>query len=302
MHMIRLAAAPVSWGVTEVAEGAARLPWQQVMDEIAAAGYAATELGPFGYYPTDAATLRAALDARGLTLTSAFVPLPLHDPAGFESAAEEAMTIARLLADLGAGYIVLASAGDTLRAECAGQIAPDIVFGMEPAQWDVAARQVESFAQRLLPLGLQTVFHHHAGTYVETPAELRALCDRTSAELVGICLDTGHYVYGGGDPRAALATYRDRIRYVHLKDIDAGRLAQARSEGWSFVTGVERGVFCALGGGAADIEGCVADLRALGYEGWAVVEQDIIGERDADGRMPLAGMSAARAYLRGLGL
>src|SRR5690606_20365529 len=71
---IRLAAAPVSWGVTEVAAGAARLPWTTVMDEIAAAGYEATELGPYGYYPTDPAELRAALAVRGLTLTSAFVP------------------------------------------------------------------------------------------------------------------------------------------------------------------------------------------------------------------------------------
>ncbi|HMO59068.1 MAG TPA: TIM barrel protein [Roseiflexaceae bacterium] len=302
MHSIRLAAAPVSWGVTEVAEGAPRVPWQQVMDEIAAAGYLATELGPYGYYPTDAATLRTALDARGLILTSAFVPLPLADPAAFGPATEEAWQVARLLADLGAAYIVLSDAGDALRRAHAGQIAPDQVFGMDAAAWNRAARRVEEFARRLNDLGLQTVFHHHAGTYVETPAELRALCERTSAELVGICLDTGHYLYGGGEPRAALATYRDRVRYMHLKDVDAGRLEQARTEGWDFVTGVERGVFTALGAGAADIEGCLADLRALGYNGWAVVEQDIIGDHDAAGRTPFEGVSAARSFLRSLGL
>ncbi|MFO7167234.1 MAG: sugar phosphate isomerase/epimerase [Chloroflexota bacterium] len=299
---IRLAAAPVSWGVTEVAAGAARLPWTTVMDEIAAAGYEATELGPYGYYPTDPAELRAALAVRGLTLTSAFVPLPLHDMRAFPAAVDEVLRIGELLAALGAEYIVLSSAGDALRMGMAGQVPPDQTVGMDDAAWDAAAQAVEGLARRCLALGLRSVFHHHAGTYVETPHELRLLCERTDPELVGICLDTAHYVYGGGDPRAALAEYGERIRYVHLKDIYPERLGRARDEKWDFVTAVERGVFAPLGQGSAQIAGCVADLRARGYRGWAVVEQDMLGERDADGRTPLEGMSAAREYLRGLGL
>jgi len=299
---IRLAAAPVSWGVTEVVSGAARLPWTQVMDEIAAAGYVATELGPYGYYPTDASTLRAALAQRGLTLASAFVPVPLSAPARFADAADDALTIGRLLADLGATTMVLSDAGDARRAASAGQIAPDVVAGMDAADWDRAAGLVSSLARQLRTLGLDTVFHHHAGTYVETPAELAALCSRVPSELVGICLDTGHYVYGGGEPRAALAHYGARVRYLHLKDVAAESLARARAAGHDFVTAVANGVFTALGSGCADIAGVVADARATGYRGWAVVEQDIIGERDATGRTPLAGVTAARAALRTLGI
>lgn len=302
MSTIYLAAAPVSWGITEVAEGVPRLPWQQVMDEIARAGYAATELGPYGYYPAGADELRAALEARGLALTSAFVPLPIHDMAAFPAAADEAVQIARLLAALGAGYIVLSSAGDARRAALAGRVPPDGSAGLDAAGWAAAAAMIEQLALRCRDLGVQAVFHHHAGTYVETPAELGELLRRTSVEALGVCLDTGHYVYGGGDPREALATLGDRIPYVHLKDIDGDRLAQARSEGWSFVAAVERGVFTALGQGIADIAGCVADLRARGYHGWAVVEQDMLGARDALGRTPLEGMTAARNYLRGLGV
>lgn len=299
---IRLAAAPVSWGVTEVAEGAARLPWSQVMDEIAQAGYAATELGPFGYYPTNARELRAALAARSLTLTSAFVPLPLHDGAALDRAQNDALQIARLLSDLGAEYIVLAAAGDDRRSKLAGRTPDDGSAGLTGAQWRTAVVALEHLARLCGDLGLRVVFHHHAGTYVETPGELDTLCRMTDPELIGICLDTGHYVYGGGSPRAALATYGERVRYVHLKDIDSHRLDQARREEWSFVEAVEHGVFASLGSGAADISGCVADLQARGYSGWAVVEQDIIGDRDATGRTPLEGMTAARAYLRGLGI
>ncbi len=299
---IQLAAAPVSWGVTEVAEGAARVPWGRVMDEIAGAGYAATELGPYGYYPTDAAELRAALDAHDLALTSAFVPLPLHDSAAFEQVQDEALRIGRLLADLGAGYIVLASAGDEHRARLAGRVPADGSAGLSAEQWRAAAAGLQALARRSHELGLRAVFHHHAGTYVETPDELATLCRLTDPDLVAVCLDTGHYVYGGGNAREALATYGERVSYVHLKDIDGARLEQARAQGWSFVEAVERGVFTALGRGVADIAGCVADLQARDYHGWAVVEQDIIGERDADGRTPLEGMMAAREYLRGLGL
>ncbi len=299
---IKLAAAPVSWGVTEVAEGAARLPWAHVMDEIAQAGYAATELGPYGFYPTDPSELRAALAARGLALTSAFVPLPLHDAAALEPAQHEALEIGRLLADLGAGYIVLASAGDERRAGLAGRVPADGSAGLSEAQWRAAAAGLKALARRCREVGLRAVFHHHAGTYVETPDELATLCRLTDPQLIGVCLDTGHYVYGGGDPREALATYGERISYVHLKDIDGAKLGQARAAGWSFVEGVEHGVFSALGRGAANIAGCVADLQSRGYRGWAVVEQDILGERDADGRTPLEGMSAARTYLRELGL
>jgi inosose dehydratase len=299
---IKLAAAPVSWGVTEVAEGVARLPWSQVMDEIKAAGYAATELGPYRYYPTSVAELRAALATRGLTLTSAFVPLPLHNVVALERAQDEALQIARLLSDLGAEYIVLSSASDDRRAALAGHVPTDGSAGLSAAQWRAAAAGLDALARHCHDLGLQAVFHHHAGTYVETPDELAALCRLTDSNLIGICLDTGHYVYGDGDPRAALAAYGERIRYIHLKDIDGAKLALARAEGWSFVEGVERGVFSALGRGVADIAGCVADLQARGYRGWAVVEQDMLGEYDSEGRTPLEGMRAAREYLRGLGL
>lgn len=301
-HEIRLAAAPVSWGITEVAAEAPRLPWHQVMDEIAQAGYAATELGPYGYYPTDPRELRAALAVRGLELTSAFVPLPLHDAAAFEQAQEEALRIAQLLAELDAEYIVLSSASDERRSALAGRVPADGSAGLSEAQWRAAAAGLEALAHRCRELGLRAVFHHHAGTYIETPQELAQLCQLTDPDLIGICLDTGHYVYGGGDPRAALATYGERIRYVHLKDIDLAKLEQARIAGWSFVAAVERGIFTALGRGGAAIAGCVADLIARGYRGWAVVEQDILGERDAEGRTPLEGMTAARAYLRDLGL
>jgi inosose dehydratase len=299
---IRLAAAPVSWGVTEVAEGAAQLGWAQVMDEIARAGYAATELGPYGFYPPDPDELRVALRARNLALTSAFVPLPLHDATALERVQDQVLEIGRLLAGLGAGHIVLSSEGDRRRAALAGRVPADGTAGLSEAQWRAAAAGLETLARRCRELGLQSVFHHHAATYVETPDELATLCRLTDPELIGVCLDTGHYVYGGGDPRAALATYGERISYVHLKDVDGARLAQARAAGWTFAEGVEHGVFSALGRGIANIAGCVADLQSRGYRGWAVVEQDILGDRDADGRTPLEGMSAAREYLRELGL
>lgn len=302
MYRIKLAAAPVSWGITEVAVDVARVSWPTVMQEIAQAGYAATELGPYGYYPTEPDVLRSALATHHLTLTSAFVPLPMHDSAALEHEVEAIMPIAQLLSDLDAEFIVLSCSIDEYRSALSGRVPDDGSAGLSETQWHAATARIENLARRCQDLGLRTVFHHHAGSYVETPAELAMLCHLTDPGLLGICLDTGHYVYGGGDPREALLAYGERIRYVHLKDIDAGRLAQARTEQWNFVEAVTRGVFKALGQGAANITGCVADLKAREYRGWVVVEQDMLGERDADGRTPLEGMTTAREYLRKLGL
>jgi inosose dehydratase len=296
---LRPAAAPVSWGVTR---SGSPFPWPQVLDEIRAAGFGATELGAPGFFPTNPTQLRTALAERDLTLTAAYAGLPLHDTHAFQGARAETLRLGRLLADIGARFIVLAADGDERRANLAGRVPIDGSAGLSTEQWRVAAHNLELLVRDLASLGLSAVFHHHAGTYVETADELATLCQLTDPALLGICLDTGHYLYGGGDPCEALATHGERIRYVHLKDIDADRLNEARGNGWTFNEAVAHGVSPALGSGHAKIAECVAILQARGYDGWVVVEQDVFGGRDAAGRTPLESMRAARTYLRRRGI
>jgi inosose dehydratase len=145
-------------------------------------------------------------------------------------------------------------------------------------------------------LGLSAVFHHHAGTFIETPKEIARLCESTDPELLGLCLDTGHYFFGGGDPVDAVRSYGARIRHLHLKDVQLPILEAARREGLGFLAAVRRGVFCELGDGTVDLKNVIGDMSDGGYSDWAIVEQDV-DTRSTD-MNPLESAIRSRQYLR----
>jgi inosose dehydratase len=121
---------------------------------------------------------------------------------------------------------------------------------------------------------MSVVFHNHVGTYVETQAETQRFLDETDPAKVGWCLDIGHLAYGGGDSLAMLADYGDRVRHIHLKDVDGAVLARAKAEGWSFGQALKSFIFPALGQGIAHVPEVVEQLVRRGYDGWFVLEQD----------------------------
>ena len=289
-----IGSAPVSWGVYEVRPDGGPVPWHQVLDEIAATGYEGTELGPYGYLPTDPAVLRYELGRRNLRLTSAFHPLEPRGDAGQELA--RAVEVAGTLAALGCGAIVLACAGTPDRDAVAGRAAPE--HALTGDAWrafvDLVRRAAEAAAER----GLRAYFHNHAATYVETPDEVGRLLEAVPAAAMGLCLDTGHYAFGGGEPAQALRDYRERIGYLHLKDLRRAALEDARHRGLSFLEAVEAGVFCELGRGDAGIEGVVRALDASGYEGWAIVEQDRVVTPSTPPDEPRRSAQISRDWLR----
>jgi len=171
--------------------------------------------------------------------------------------------------------------------------------GLRASQWDGYAAAVSRAAHRILEhSGLRSVFHHHCAGYVETPGEIAALMSRTDPDLVGLCLDTGHCTYGGGDPVAMIDTYRSRIRHVHFKDCEPDRLRDAREEGWDYHTAIRRGIFCELGRGVVPWAAVRDALQRVGFDGWIVVEQDVLPGTGT----PSASAQRSRAYLRALGV
>jgi inosose dehydratase len=170
---------------------------------------------------------------------------------------------------------------------------------LTPAEWDAFAQRAERVAGAVRDAsGLRTVFHHHCAGYVETPREIGALMSRTDATLVGLCLDTGHLTYAGGDPLAAIAAYGDRIWHMHFKDCDPDLARAARAGAWDYHTAVRRGLFCELGRGMVPFADVLDALRTRQYAGWIVVEQDVLPGLGT----PSASASRNREYLRGLGL
>lgn len=301
---IHLASAPVSWGIYEFEGIAPKYPYARVLDEIAETGYTGLELGPWGYLPTDPETLRPELAARGLRLLSSYVPVNFADPDALEVGEALALKVGRLLASQGAVALVLADENGSVPAlmQQAGRRVGSVLSDDE---WDVYARGVSQVAQRVFDeTGLDVVFHHHCGGYVETAEETRQLMRRTDARRVGLCLDTGHWEFAnggqvGGRAQDAIAEYGARVRYLHLKDCAPALRQQAFEQNLDYFGAVALGVFCELGRGSVDFPAVIEAMNALGYEGWAVVEQDVLVD-DLDA--PRQSSQRNREYLRGLGL
>jgi inosose dehydratase len=278
--------APCSWGMLEFENASACEPigYAQMLDELAASGYTGTELGDWDYMPPQPAALREELLRRGLTMTGAFVPVALKDAKAHEAGVEAAVKTATLLAAVAGSpepFLVLADNNgcDPVRTTLAGRVPAS--SGLSEADWDVFAAGANRIARAVLErTGLSTVFHHHCAGYVETPAEIATLLERTDPSLLGLVFDAGHFLYGAGaegaDMMQFLRAHQDRIWYYHAKDCLPGVAAQARAEEWDYFTALRHGVFCELGRGAVDFHALLAWLDTTGYSGYLTVEQDVL--------------------------
>jgi inosose dehydratase len=202
-------------------------------------------------------------------------------------------------ASAGQPFIVLsdATAANPHRTARAGRVAP--ADGLDERGWKTVALGAERVAAAVREKsGLRTVFHHHCATFVETPAEIDELMERTDPDLLGLCLDTGHCAFGGGNPLDTFDRWRDRIWHLHAKDCDPAIRQRAQRDGWDYQTSVRQGVFCELGRGSVDFPALAARLKARGYSGWIVVEQDVLPSMGT----PAESAARNRAYLRSLGL
>jgi inosose dehydratase len=283
---IRFGNAPCSWGTIEGwGQG---IGYGQMLDELKAAGYGGTELGDWGYMPTDPERLRLELASRGLTMLGAYEGVYLLEPAEHAAGEQRVLRTARLLkrvADVGDGWqplVVLADehSRDPLRFEHAGRVRPEM--SLSARQWKVFAAGADRIARAVQDeTGLRTVFHHHCAGYVETPWEIEALLEHTDERLLGLVFDTGHYLYGTGtnEPQRVLEgleRFWGRVWYVHYKDCHPLVASEARSKGWNYKEAVGKGVFCELGKGQIDFGALTQKLQALGYDGWITVEQDVL--------------------------
>jgi len=298
---MKIGNAPCSWGVLEFDLEGEAAGYVQVLDEMAETGYKGTELGDWGFMPTEPAKLAHEVHARGLVLLSAFVPVMLKDPTCHTAGEAVALRTARLLAAVEGDlpFIVLAddNGKDQLRTNNAGRITPEM--GLSDSEWQIFAEGATRIAQAVRrEAGLRTVFHHHCAGYVETPAEIEKLLSLTDPSLIGLCFDTGHYRLGGGDPLQGLRKHADRMWHFHFKDYHPGVAKNSVEESWDYFGSVRHGIFCELGKGEIDFPALVNQLNRMGYRGWGVVEQDVLPGMGS----PKESALRNREYLRHLGL
>lgn len=299
--MIRVANAPCSFGILEFDSQSIAAPYGTVLDEIEQTGYAGTELGDWGFMPTDPARLGQELSQRQLALVGAFVPVALADVRAHDDGVRSAVRTARLMRDAGASgaFIVLSDDNASVpeRERHAGRITT--AHGLQEPAWMTFAAGAEHVARAVRDeTGLRTVFHPHCGGYVETPEEIDRLMRLTDRSLLGLVLDTGHILYGGGDPLAVFEQHRERVWHVHFKDCDPAVARDARAQGLGYLAAVRAQLFGELGTGAVDFAAVIAALKRSGYDGWIVVEQDVFPGYGT----PKASAMRNRAFLRLLGL
>jgi len=305
MKKLMVGNAPCSWGTLEFeAAKGEQVPFARMLDELVETGYTGTELGDWGYMPTDPTELAAQLTRRGLTMLGAFVPVALKDPAAHEAGIATAVKTARLLAAVAtapAPFLVLADANgtDPVRTEMAGRIAPNL--GLGPSQWKTFAAGADRLAKAVFEgTGLRTVFHHHCAGFVETPQEIATLMELTHPDRLGLVFDTGHFAYGAGAAGADMIAFMDsiapRIRYIHCKDCQPEIARQARDAGWDYFAALRHGVFCELGKGCVDFPALLRWLSKHHYEDYVLVEQDLLPGIGA----PRASAQRNRDFLRSI--
>lgn len=287
---MKIAGAPISWGVCEVPGWGHQLTPERVLAEMRDAGLAATELGPQGFLPTDPGELGVLLGCYGLSCVGTFAPVVLHatdhDPVSDIAAPLDALVACR------AKVLVVAAA--------TGGDGYDSRRTLDEEQWAILLANLDRLAEAAADRGVLAVLHPHVGTMVETRDDVERVLNGSTIRL---CLDTGHLLIGGTDPLRLAREVPDRIAHAHLKDVNATLAAQVQRGELTYTEAVRRGMYVPLGSGDVDIAGIVTALRSNGFDGWFVLEQDAILDGEPvdqgpvrDVRTSVAFMTAVRTF------
>jgi len=285
---MKIAGAPISWGVCEVPGWGFQLPFDRVLTEMRDVGMSATELGPEGFLPSDPAQLIELLGSYNLRCVGQFAPVVLHDP-DHDPLPDIAGPLDALLA-CGADVLVLAAATGTDGYDSRPTLDDD--------QWATLLANLDRLAAAAADRGVLAVLHPHVGTMVETRDDV----DRVLAgSQIKLCLDTGHLLIGGTDPLQLAREVPDRIAHAHLKDVDAGLAARVQAGELTYTEAVRDGMYTPLGGGDVDIAGIVTALRINGFDGWYVMEQDTILDGEPVDEGPVRDVRTSVAYITDVG-
>jgi inosose dehydratase len=281
----KIAGAPISWGVCEVPGWGYQLGPDRVLKEMREVGLLATELGPEGFLPGVPTAMARVLSEHGLQAVGGFTPLLLHVPG--HDALPEVERILKGYVASGAKVLVLSAA--------TGSAGYDTRPQLDEEGWTRLLSNLDRLANLATDRGVQAVLHPHIGTMIETGDEVQQVLDGSS---ISLCLDTGHLLIGGTDPAELARQAPERIAHLHLKDVDSALAAQVQSGQLTYTEAVREGMYRPLGQGDVDVPSIVGHVRARGYDGWYVLEQDTILTEEPKDEGPVADVRTSVEYLR----
>jgi inosose dehydratase len=297
---IQIGCGQITW-IRFGANGAEWLaPEEQVLQQIADAGYAGAPAGP-DQQRTDAQTM--ALYAQyGLKIAPGYIGTAFWDKSRQHEFVEHARIHAAFSRAAGCDALYVAPGGfdyvtrsGLTRRQTAGHVRPE--DALTDAEYAVFAETLNLVGAATLAEGVYSCFHNHVGTVIETRAETDRLLALTDPKLVFLGPDTGHMQWAGDDAVAFCRDYAPRIKTMHLKDISESVRAQGAAAKWDYGTFTDHGVFAELGEGCIDFGAIIASLRAVGFDGWLITETDITQKAT-----PLESVTISRNYLRQFGL
>ncbi|GAB77997.1 inosose dehydratase [Austwickia chelonae] len=285
---MKIAGAPISWGVCEVPGWGFQLTPERVLTEMKSVGLTATEFGPQGWLPEAPAERAAALKPYDLDAVGAFVPVVLHDP-GHDPSEEVSRELDSFEA-AGGDVLVLAAA--------TGQDGYDDRPVLDDAGWAALLGNLDKLKALAESRGIKASLHPHVGTMIEKADEVERVMEGSQ---IGLCLDTGHLMIGGTDPVDLVRRYAARINHVHTKDVRQDVVAKVRSGELTYTDAVRQGIYVPLGQGDVDFSSIIKDLNQVGFDGWYVLEQDTILPGEPEGEGPVADVRSSIAFLKSLG-
>ena len=295
---LMLGSCPDSWGVW-FADDPLQTPWDRFLDELSGVGYEWLELGPYGYLPTEPSRLADELATRGLRVAGGTMhgESGLHRAGDFPAIVAKTRKVAELTSAMNARHLVFVLVPGYRDDETGAYTEP---AQLDDDAWKTLCGSANELGKILAEdYGLALQVHHHADAHVETRAEVERFLEETDPRYVSLCLDTGHYAYGGGDSVALIRAYPERIGYIHIKQMDPEIVARARREDMAFGQAVRMGASCEPPSGVPDLAAVAQALTERGTETFVIVEQDMYPV-DFDVPAPIA--QRTYEYLRGLGI
>ena len=285
-----LGIAPIGWCNDDMPELGAENTFQQIVSEMALAGFTGCEIG--NKFPSDPQALKKALDLRGMRVASRwFSSFLLTQP--YAQVETEFSAQLDFLAAVGANRINVSEQSYSIQGQMDVPVLRDRKYVMNEGEWTRLCEGLDRLGALAVSRGFRLCYHHHMGTVVQTAAETEYLMEHTTPGRVWLCYDTGHFTFAGEDPMAVLKKYADRVGHVHLKDMRLPVVKQARDEGWSFLQAVRNGAFTVPGDGGVQFDEVFRVLAASGYQGWLLVE----AEQDPAKADPLEYAMKARTFI-----
>lgn len=266
-----VASAPVSWGVIEIPDWGYQMNVDRVLSEASSLGLSGMETGPEDFLPEDPDEVSSMLDKYDLGLVGGFVPAVLHEPA----IREEQLTLVEKRAEF------LSSAGAEMLILAAFPNSDDFgaMVELDDDAWKELFESLPRVEEIASQYGLTVALHSHYGTVIERDDQVWRFLEGCD---MGLCLDTAHLMIGGSDPLEVAEKAADRVKLVHLKDVDTKIAHQMSNRDISFKEAAQRGAFLPLGEGDVDVARLLELLENAEYRGWYVLEQDNVVDTEPE--------------------